>query len=192
MLRFGLVLLACAGLAACQSTGDIAYAPTVPIVRGPPASIAGVTTRDLRDEKPNRLATVRGLYGNPSQVYDTTRPVADEVSEVFTAALQARGMLSPAAPLRMQITLRTFYGNTYFARRAVVDLDLSVVDPAGRIVYGDTYKNDTAGFEVFSGITDLVPFTQQLLNTAADTLLDKPQLRALLARPGPASRPPSS
>ena len=123
-MRLALMMLACLALQACQSTGDIVYAPTVALVPGPPASIAAVTTKDIRDEKPNRLATVRGIYGNPAKVFDTTRPVADEVSEVFTAALRARGMLATTAGYRISLLLRTYYGDTYVARRAFIDIDL--------------------------------------------------------------------
>lgn len=83
----------------------------------------------------------------------------------------------------MIVTLRKYYGKTYVARRAFVDLDLSVVNPAGQTVYKDTYKNDIGGFDVFSGIDDLVPFTQKMLDIAVDTLLDKPGLAAVLSRP---------
>ena len=57
-----------------------------------------------------------------------------------------------------------------------------VVDQAGQTVYKDTFKKDIAGYDVFSGIDDLVPFTQKMLNIAVDTLLDKPELRTVLGR----------
>ena len=172
-------------LSACASTGDITYIATAPLTPGPPNAVSAVTTQDIRGEKPTRLATVRSIYGSPAQVFDTTRPVADEVSEVFTAALKARGMLAPTAPYRITIMLRKYYGDTYIARRAFIDVQFYVVNQAGQPVYKDTYTNDIGGYDVFSGITDLVPFTQKILAIAVDTLLDKPELRRLLNNPVP-------
>ena len=178
------LLLACVTLAACQTTGDISYTPTVPLIPGLSASIAAVTVQDVRDEKPNRLATLRGLYGNPAKVFDTTKPVSDEVAAIVIAALRARGMFALAAPYRIQINLRTLYGDTYFARRTFIDMDLNVVDPAGRVVYKDTVKQDKVGFDVFSDIEDVVAFTQLFLNTTIDGMLDKAAFRAALSPPG--------
>jgi len=143
------------GLASCSSTGSLDYAPTVAITAGPPASVASVTATDTRDEKPNRLATVRGGYGNPAYVRDTARPVAEEVASVFTKALQARGMLSSQAnaPYRVQLVLRTFYANKYISRAAYIDIDFMVVDRSGRMVYKDTVKDERDQFKLFDAVS---------------------------------------
>lgn len=182
------------GLASCSSTGSLDYAPTVPITAGPPASVASVTATDTRDEKPNRLATVRGGYGNPAYVRDTARPVAEEVAGVFTKALQARGMLSPNpnAPYRVQLVLRTFYANKYLSRAAYIDIDFILVDRSGRTVYHDAVKDERDQFKLFDADIDaLQGLAQSLLNATADRILDNPKLRAVLSSP-PASGAPSA
>ena len=183
-------LLTCLALAACGSTGDIAYVATVPIVTATAPAIAAVTVKDIRDEKPNRLATVRGGYGNPAYVFDTSKPVSDEVASIFTKALQARNLLGPASPYRMQVTLRTFYGDKYLTRRSFIDMDLTVLDATGAAVYKDTGKYDISGeFHLFDGDIDpLVLQTQTLLDTTIDRMLDKPEFRRVLASPVPQPR----
>ena len=169
-------------LSACGSSGDIAYVATVPIVAAASPAISTVTVQDIRDEKPTRMATVRGGYGNPLYVFDTSKPVSDEVAAIFTKALQARGLLGPATPYRMQVTLRTFYGDKYMLRRSFVDMDLTLLDAAGRAVYKDSAKYDVSGeFRLFDGDLDaLVLQTQTLLDGTIDRMLDKPEFRAFL------------
>lgn len=180
-----LVALILLGLASCSSTGSLDYAPTVAITAGTPASIASVTATDTRDEKPNRLATVRSGYGNPAYVQDTARPVAEEVASVFTKALQARGMLSSqaSAPYRVQLVLRTFYANKMFNRTAYIDIDFTLVDRTGRTVYQDGVKEQRDQFKLFDAdINALQDLAQALLNATADRILDNPKLRAVLSR----------
>ena len=81
-----LFTIALIGLGGCSNTGSFQYAPSAAVVPGQPA-VSAVTASDVRDEKPNRVATIRGGYGNPVQVLDLARPVGDGVTGVVTAAL---------------------------------------------------------------------------------------------------------
>lgn len=186
-----LLTLAVLGIAACSSTGSLDYTPTVNVAPGPASSVSAVTASDMRDEKPNRLATVRGGYGNPVYVRDLTRPVADEVASIFTRALQARGMLATSgdAPYRIQLILRSLEGNQYFTRNAYIDIDLTVTDRSGRTIYKDTVKDQRSETDLFSAnIESLQRLVQQLLNATVDRMLDNPKLRTVLSnrltRPG--------
>ncbi len=184
-MRLHPTLLACVllALAACSSTASLNYAPSVPIVAGSPSSVSAVTATDMRDEKPNRLATVRGGFGNPFYVRDTARPVTEEVAAVFTKALQARGMLSTQAnaPYRIQLVVRTFDANKYIKRVAGIDLDLLVIDRSGRTVYKDTVKNQRDAFVLIDADIDaLQKLAEDLLSATADRMLDNPKLRAIL------------
>ncbi len=194
-MRLFAVLIALS-LGACASTGSIDYVPTAVAVPGPPAAISAVAVVDSRDEKPNRIATIRGGYGNPVYVLDLDKPVADAVSAIVSKALLARGMLSPpgVAPYRMQIVIRALYGNQYLSQNAYVDMDLLVYDRSGQTVYQDTIKDhaeEGAFFKsgAFADINELGKFVQTLLNTAVDRLLDKPALRAVLRAASAAGRP---
>lgn len=79
-------------LAACSTTGTLSYIPSGDPAPGPRNSVSTVTVADHRDEKPNRVATIRGGYGNPLKVLDTPVPVSDVVASVFNAALARRQM----------------------------------------------------------------------------------------------------
>ena len=190
-----LLLAASLGLAGCGSTTPLQYAPTVAVQPGP-AAVSSVSVVDRRDEKPNRYATVRGGYGNPVLVMDAPHPVADEVQVAVTAALQARGMLGApgATPYRIQVILRTLYGNTYITPGAYIDLDLQVADRSGRVIYSDTIKDERHDGITFRGfpfgdIDGLAKLVQTLLDSSIDRLLDKPGLRAVLGRSPALSRP---
>jgi len=181
------------GLAACSSTGSLDYTPTGTVAPGPAASVSAVVATDQRDEKPNRLATVRGGYGNPVYVLDTPQPVADQVAAAFTKALQARGMMgSSSASYRIGLALRTFYGNKYVSRTAYIDLDLIVADRTGRTIYKDAIKDERSEFLLFDAdIVGLQKLVQALLNATIDRMLDKPGLRAVLEG-RPPQGPPGS
>ena len=190
-LRPTVLALVLLGLAACQSVASLDYVPTVPIVAGPPASISAVTATDMRGDDPKHLATVRGGFGNPMYSRGTTQSVADEVASVFTKGLQARGMLSTQAnaPYRMQLVVRTFDANKYIHRNAAIDLDLAVIDRAGRTVYKDSVKDERETFQFFDADIDgLQKLAQDVLNAAVDRMLDNPKLRTVLSsRPAPSA-----
>ncbi len=196
-LTAAVLAMATLGLAACSTTSSLQYAPPAAAVQpGPAAAVSAVSTLDQRDEKPNRVATIRGGYGNPLKVLDTARPVGEEVAAAVTAALQARGMMgSPGtSPYRVQIVLRTLYGDQYIGRKAVIDMDLRVADRSGAIIYTDTVSDERREMTffdngVFAGINDLSKLVQALLNASIDRMLDREGLRAVLggarpARPG--------
>ena len=178
-----LLSLALLAFAACSSTGSLTYTPTGAVAPGPAAAVSGVTATDVRGEKPNRFATVRGGYGNPVYVRDTARPVSEEVAAAFTKALQARGMLGQPgqAPYSIQLTLRQLEGNHYFRGAAYIDLDLVVSDRSGRTLYKDTVKDKREKFDFFGlSIAELEALVQGLLNATVDRMLDNPNLRAVL------------
>ena len=180
--------IALLGLGACSTTGSLQYQAPAAVTPGAP-SVSGVVASDVRDEKPNRVATIRGGYGNPIEVLDTARPVGVEVAAVVTSALQARGLLGQAgaAPYRIQLVIRTLYGNQYFVRTAYVDMDLNVIDRTGATVYTDTVKAERGSggaLEFFPKITDLGKLVQELLSASVDQMLDRPALRAVLSGGG--------
>jgi uncharacterized lipoprotein YajG len=189
-VAFGLFL----ALAACSSPGNLAYAPPQTVTQGQP-TVSSVEVTDKRDEKPNRIATIRGGYGNPLKVLDTTTPVANEVQKVFTDALRARGMLTAdrAGPYRFQVVLHTLYGDQYIGRKAEAKFDLTVVDATGRPIYRDTIARNDYEFTffdngIFSSIDTLGKHVEGLLDKSVDEALDKAALRdALRAQNRPAA-----
>ena len=183
LVRPTLLAIVLLSLVACSSTSSLDYTPTVSVAPGPLA-VSAVTASDMRNEKPNRLATVRGGYGNPVYVRDTARPVADEIAAVFTKALQARGMLTMPgqAPYRVQLIVRDLHGNQYVTRNAYIDMDLIVADRSGRTIYRDTVKNRSSEFTLFGmDVEDLQRLVQVLLNSTVDRMLDNPNFRAALS-----------
>ncbi len=93
------------------------------------------------------------------------------------------------APYRIQVVIRTLYGNQYLDRNAYIDMDLRVADRAGAIIYSDTVKDKRAEPSLFSGglfgdIDVLGKYVQTLLNASMDRMLDKPALRAVLGGDG--------
>lgn len=177
-------------LAACSSPGSLGYVPPATITAGPPV-VTSVQVVDQRNEKPNRVATIRGGYGNPLKVLDTTTPVAQEVQNVFVRALQARGMMAPddSGPYRFQVDLLTLYGNQYLGRKAEVKFTLTVFDRAGRPVYRDTIARDDYEFTffdngIFSSIETLGKRVESLLDRAVDEALDNPALRNVVRGQG--------
>ena len=183
-----LLTAALLGLAGCGSTSPLLYAPSAAVQAGPAAAVSTVSVEDRRDEKPNRYATVRGGYGNPVQVMDAPRPVADEVQAAVMAALQARGMLGApgSAPYRLNVVLRTLYGNTYITPGAYIDLDVQISDGSGQVIYKDALKDERHDGMTFKGfpfgdIDGLAKLVQGLMDASIDRILDKPGLRAALS-----------
>ena len=184
MPRIVLLALSCL-LAACSTTGTLSYLPPANVSPGPPNSVSSVTVTDHRDEKPNRVATIRGGYGNPLKVLDTPVPVSDVVASVFKDALIRRQMLSPNGPYRFEVTLDTLYGDQYIGRKAEIKMSLQVLDRAARPIYADTVTDKDYEFSFFdngivSSIDDLRKRVEALLDRSVDQMLGKPALRAAL------------
>ncbi|GEM_PF-6627561 len=179
-------LLALLALAACSSPGNLAYIPPPQIVAGPPV-VADVTVTDKRDEKPNRIATIRGGYGNPVKVMDTTKPVATEVQDIFVEALTRRGMLRSGAPAHFEIVLHTLYGDQYMGRKVELMFDLIVRDAANRVVYSDRVTGKDYEFTfldngIFASIDTLGKAVEAALSKSVNESLDKVGLRDALTR----------
>lgn len=186
-----IILLALVALGACSSPGDLTYIAPPHIVAGP-AVVADVTVTDKRDEKPNRVATIRGGYGNPVKVMDTTKPVATEVQDVFVKALTLRGMLRNGAPTHFEVVLHTLYGDQYVGRKVDLMFDLIVRDDRNRVIYSDRMTGKDYEFTfldngIFASIDTLGKAVQTTLNKSVDESLDKVGLRNALARMVPAS-----
>ena len=184
-MRLVAVLLTLA-LAACGHSGSLDYSSTVTLVPGPPGAVGKVSVIDKRDEKPTRLATVRGGFGNPIYVLDTPTPVSDQVAAVVTKALAARGMSAPGTgPYTLQFTLSKLEVNQYVASNAGIVLSMQASDRSGRVIYQDAVTDDSSGFEFFGGIfTDIDKLrvqAEKLLNRAVDRMLDNPNFRAVVA-----------
>ena len=174
-------------LAGCSTPGTLNYVPQQAGEIGPRV-VAGVIVLDKRDEKPNRIATIRGGYGNPLKVLDTTEPVATVVQVVVTKALEQRQMLAPGGPYRFQITLNTLYGDQFMGRKAELKMELVVLDRAGQGIYTDNVIGDSYAFTffdngIFAGIEDLRVVVEKLLSVNVDKMLDKPALRQALTAP---------
>jgi hypothetical protein len=177
----------------CATDAHLAYtAPAsglVPLVQGP--GIAAVTAIDQRKESANRLATIMGGFGNPLKILNTTRPVKDEVAQVFREALIARGLMRTDghAPYDINLIIRKFDADQYMGPHAHIDLDLVIIDhTSGRNIYIDTVTTERGSFEFFANgvlasITDLQSLAQKLLDESVDRMLDKPAfLAAVKAR----------
>lgn len=184
---FLLVLFA---LAACSSPGNLTYIPPTQIIAGPPV-VADVIVTDKRDEKPNRIATIRGGYGNPVKVMDTTKPVATEVQDIFVEALTQRGMLRPGGPAHFEIVLHTLYGDQYIGRKVDLMFDLIVRDGANRVIYSDRVTGKDYEFTfldngIFASIDTLGKAVEATLSKSVNESLDKVGLRNALSRMVPA------
>ncbi|MGI4955549.1 MAG: YajG family lipoprotein [Janthinobacterium lividum] len=175
------------GLSACSTPGTLNYTPQQVGELGPKA-VAGVIVLDRRDEKPNRVATIRGGHGNPLKVLDTTEPVATVVQAVITKALDQRQMLAAGGPYRFQVTLNTLYGDQFMGRKAELKMDLAVLDRTNQTIYADTIAAESYAFTffdngIFAGIEALRTVVEKLLSTSVEKMLDKPALRQALAAP---------
>ena len=174
-------------IAGCSSPpADLAYSPTAPITPQNSAPlVAVVRVTDARDEKdPTYVGAIRGGFGNPLKTLTTTRPVGEEVRAAFEAALQARGLLGPRAPMQLDVTLTELSANQYHRREGHTALSLALVDRAtGRPVIQD--KEDvlkingsvvTFDAGVFASLDDLRAVAALSLSTAIDQALAKPPL----------------
>lgn len=195
MRKFFLLALVCF-VAACSSPGSLSYTPETPPIPalGLRDTVSAVVVYDSRDEKPNRLATIRGGYGNPLKVLDTPIPVADVVAAVWTTALNRRQMLAPTGPFRFQIVMKTLYGDQFMGRKAELLMDLAVYNRAGQVVYRDTVKDGSYNFTlfdngIFASIDDLRKKVEILLSQGIDRMLDKRQLNDALTSPRPLDIP---
>ena len=195
MRNFLLLALVCL-VAACSSPGSLSYTPETPPIPalGLRDTVSAVVVYDSRDEKPNRLATIRGGYGNPIKVLDTPIPVADVVAAVWTTALNRRQMLAPTGPFRFQIVMKTLYGDQFMGRKAELLMDLAVYNRAGQVVYRDTVKDGSYNFTlfdngIFASIDDLRKKVEILLSQGIDRMLDKRQLNDALTSPRPLDTP---
>lgn len=189
-MRLLLICLCLLGVGGCSASGSLGYLVPPTVEQGPLASVSGVTVVDKRDEKPNRVATIRGGYGNPLKVLDTTTPVATEVAAVFTRALQTRGMLASSGPYRFLVTLDTLYGDQFMGRRAEIKIEMIVLDQANRPIYSDSVSDGSYEFTffdngIFAGIEDLRKTVEKLLSNSIDRMLDKKRLFDALSAPAP-------
>ena len=189
-MRHALVVLAALVVVACSTTGTIAYTPEANPAPGPQGAVSSVTVIDHRDEKPNRLATVLGGFGNPAGVLDTPVPVADVVKAVFTDALQRRQMLSPAGLYQFRVILETLYGQQYMTRKAEVRMSLAVYDRTNQVVYSDAVADRSdAEFRLSldgtsTRVENLRKDVEALLTRDVDRMLAKPGLTAALGGSG--------
>ena len=193
-LALTLLAVTLGGLAGCTTVVSLTYTPTRPVLRGPPASISGVTARDATVRQPYVLLDVPNMNGIRPIAY-TRGLVADEVAAVFTTALQVRGMVAASAPHQIRLTMWSLGGHTSHdnhildgpltdAATAYIHLDLAVTDQSGRTIYKDTVED---GRELKTLARDrddgrLPVLVQALLNTTVDRMLDNPAFRAALSR----------
>lgn len=193
-MRLAVTLLAAAsaGLAACTPVFPLTYAPTRPIVPGPPSSISVVTGEHRLRRNSHVLLDVPGQYGL-RPIVETRRPVADEVAAVFTMALQARGMMGAAAPYAIRLTLYHLGGDMTHDSNGVdgpltdlasasIWIDLAVTDQSGRVAYQDTVQ-DARYVRTLSTARDdgrHPVLVLALLNATVDRMLDNPALRAAI------------
>jgi len=178
LLAFSLMLAACS-----NTQTPLYYTPTVAIVAVPTATVGAVTVTDQRQEAPTRLATIMGGFGNPIKTLDTSKPVKDEVADIFTEGLRRRGMLGNGGqPFRLALTVRKFDADMIIGRTARINLTMAVLGADGRVVYEDAAvdeESDMKFFEtgVFANIDDLRVLCETVLNRTVDRMLDKPAFR---------------
>lgn len=195
MRKFTLAIAA--ACAAVLFTAVEAYADTVvqlpyvapaTVERGTPSVSLGAVT-DTRKHAPNWLGAIRGGYGNPLKTIVTDGPVTGAVSKALAAGLDARGLASASAGLRLDVVVVQFDCNQYARREAHVKLALKLVDVAtGAVVYEKLTEIDKVNGSVlslrtgiFASTEDLRAIANEALQAAVDSALDDPGLRAALA-----------
>src|SRR5690348_65258 len=139
-------------LCACSNTvASLHYTPHAKAVAAVAPSIGAVTAIDQRKEAPTRLATIMGGYGNPLRTLDTAKPVKDEIADAFTEGLQVRGLLAinGQVPFQIVLTVRKFDADMIIGRTARIDLTMTVLDQAGRVVYQDSATDNQSDMKFF-------------------------------------------
>lgn len=167
---------------------QLPYVAPATVERGAPALTLGTVT-DTRKHAPNWLGAIRGGYGNPLKTIVTDGPVTGAVSKALTAGLEARGLASASAGLRLDVVVVQFDCNQYARREAHVKLALKLVDAAtGAVVYEKLTEIDKVNGSVlslrtgiFASTEDLRAIANEALQAAVDFALDDPGLRAALA-----------
>jgi uncharacterized lipoprotein YajG len=188
-MRYLPILVLTLALQACGNTvASLHYVPTIPVQAVSVPSIGAVTATDQRKEAPTRLATIMGGFGNPLKTLDTAKPVKDEVADAFIEGLRVRGLLTSGgqAPCQIALVVRKFDADMIVGRTARIDIAMSVLDQAGRIVFQDSAtdsESDLKFFQtgIFADIDDLQALSQTVLNRTVDRMLDNPAFRAAVA-----------
>jgi hypothetical protein len=187
MIRITVSLLVIVLLAACSNNtvARLHYMPTVQVQAVSVPAIGAVTAVDQRKEAPTRLATIMGLYGNPLKTLDTAKSVKDEVADAFIEGLRVRGLMAPdgQAPLRLELVVRKFDADMIIGRTARIDLTITVVDQAGRVVFQDSAVDSQSDFKffqtgIFAEISDMKALSESVLNRTVDRMLDNSAFRS--------------
>jgi len=189
-MRYLLILVLTLALQACSNTvASLRYVPATPVRTVSVPSVGAVTATDQRKEAPTRLATIMGGFGNPLKTLDTAKPVKDEVADAFLEGLRGRGLLTSGGQARFHIALvlRKFDADMIMGRTARIDITMSVLDQAGRVVFEDSATDSESYLQffqtgIFADIDDLQTLSQTVLNRTVDRMLDNPAFRAAVAR----------
>nr|WP_294504953.1 hypothetical protein [uncultured Rhodopila sp.] len=186
-----LCLVLALALTACSATGALPYAATgraTPL--GTVPVIGQVTATDDRGEPPRWIGAVRGGFGNPLKVIETTDPVGDEVALAFKDALARRGIYgAPGADTQaLTVTIRKMDCSQYVRREAHADFEIVLTDHAGRTLYHDTVQVTVVegsklamDVGIFGNPDDLRAVASQAMSKAIDQALDKPNFRAAVS-----------
>jgi hypothetical protein len=188
MRASGLVLILL--LSACSSAGSLPYTMTTAGSRptiGP--RIGQITASDQRGEPPRWVGAVRGGFGNPLKVINTTDTVQDEVVHAFETALRMRGYLAGPGngKYNLAVVIRKLDCSQYVRREAHADLQVTVIDRNGRRLYTDNVQANVASGSkvaidtgVFGSSDDLRDVASEVLSKAIDQAIDKPAFAAAI------------
>ena len=178
-------------LAGCTTdTLPLAYASTAaPLTAVPASSIASVATNDLRHEDdPGWYGAVRGGFGNPLKKLRTPGPLADTISQAFTAALVQRGLPPTAdAPDALQVTIVKFQSDQMVNRESDITLHLALHRRRDSVIlYEDDAlieQQENSNFVdvgIFGSVEKLQALNGRALSLVIDQLLSKPGFLAAL------------
>lgn len=195
MLRRFLALFLLALLAACGTTAvDIGYTPPTATVAAAGTPIVEIVEigefSDQRGEPSTWLGAIRGGFGNPLKTLETSKPVANVVTDAFADGLAARGLLAPTGngAYRLAGTIRAYDCNQVVRREANTDFDVSLIETAtGRTVVSRPVKRSVVTGSivslqtgVFASVEDLRAVAAQVLRESVDEVLDSDAVRAAL------------
>lgn len=158
------------------------YVPSEPVSSAAGLGLVSVQTfRDARRNGPHDLGRVRGLFGNAIKLVRTEQRVAEEVTQVFREALDARGLLASGSsgPLFLGGEIRKLDCNHYREHEAHAVLAIRLIDSRGRSLLEGVYEDHhtgggmlTAG--VFASRRRLAALTERTLARAIDAALSDP------------------
>jgi Uncharacterized lipoprotein len=187
-----LSVLLVATLSACGTT-------SVGLKYAAPPSVAQASARaqpllvgnfaDKRGEPATWLGAIRGGFGNPLKNLESDKPVAELVKAAFADGLRARGVApdQASAPFQITGTIKKLDCNQIVRREANVEIEVAVLDRAGKQRFIKTYSASnldgsvlSLSSGVFASVEDLRATLEKTLRETIDKALDDSVMRAAL------------